>query len=167
MSWRTRGSLLPVGVISAAVLALSGSVAAGSSTAGRGVVRPPANGRFDYQIGGDYTPLRSVKIVDRDRTAQPAAGDYNICYVNAFQTQAEQDQWWKRHHPRLLLRNSAGHLVEDPGWPGEILLDTATRGVARGLGEDRGPLARRLRARRDSMPSSRTTSTPTRAHTTS
>jgi hypothetical protein len=91
------------------------------------VRRPPANGRFDYQIGGSYQPLPTVKIVDRDRTAKPASGFYNICYINAFQTQAEQDRWWKHHHPKLLLHDRHGHLVEDPGWPGEFLLNTATK----------------------------------------
>ncbi|HTW21308.1 MAG TPA: endo alpha-1,4 polygalactosaminidase [Mycobacteriales bacterium] len=86
---------------------------------------PPANGRFDYQIGGAYKPLPSVRIVDRDRTSHPAPGFYNICYINAFQTQAYQDRWWKKYHPGLLLRKN-GSLVEDPGWPGEIILDTAT-----------------------------------------
>jgi hypothetical protein len=90
------------------------------------ITLPPANGRFDYQIGGDYPPLASVKIVDRDRTAKPAPGVYNICYINAFQTQADQDRWWKRHHPSLLLRSAIGALIEDPGWPGEIILDTST-----------------------------------------
>jgi hypothetical protein len=90
------------------------------------VAVPPVNGRFDYQIGGAYRPQPSVRIVDRDRTSRPAPGVYNICYVNAFQTQAGQDRWWKQHHPRLLLRTRTGAVVEDPGWPGEILLDTST-----------------------------------------
>jgi hypothetical protein len=90
------------------------------------VERPPANGRFDYQIGGDYKPKPSVAIVDRDRTGKPATGVYNICYINAFQTQAENDKWWKKHHDNLLLHKANGHLVEDPGWPGEYLLDTST-----------------------------------------
>jgi hypothetical protein len=89
------------------------------------VVLPPANGRFDYQIGGAYKPLASVRVVDRDRTSHPAPGVYNICYINAFQTQAYQDGWWKQHHPNLLLRKN-GKLVEDPGWPGEIILNTST-----------------------------------------
>jgi hypothetical protein len=90
------------------------------------VTLPPANGRFDYQIGGDYKPLPSVQIVDRDRTATPAPGVYNICYINAFQTQAYQDGWWKAHHPHLLLRNANGKPIEDEGWPGEIILNIAT-----------------------------------------
>src|SRR5581483_11994758 len=80
----------------------------------------------DYQIGGDYKPLPSVKIVDRDRTGKPAPGGYDICYINAFQTQAENDHWWKAHHDKLLLHAASGKLVEDPGWPGEYLLDTST-----------------------------------------
>jgi hypothetical protein len=102
------------------------AVPAAVPAAGPHVTLPPANGRFDYQIGGDYKPLPSVKIVDRDRTATPAPGVYNICYINAFQTQAYQDRWWKAHHPHLLLRTAAGKLIEDPGWPGEIILNIAT-----------------------------------------
>ena len=45
------------------------------------VALPPVNGQFDYQIGGSYTPSSSVSIVDRDRSASPVAGKYNICYV--------------------------------------------------------------------------------------
>ena len=108
------------------VVSAVGVVAPASADSARSVTLPPANGRFDYQIGGDYKPLTSVRIVDRDRTGQPAAGKYNICYVNAFQTQAYQDAWWKEHHSHLLLRTKSGSLVEDPGWPGEIILDTST-----------------------------------------
>jgi hypothetical protein len=91
------------------------------------VTPPPVHGRFDYQIGGAYPPASSVDIVDRDWHDQPAPGRYSICYVNAFQTQAAADRWWKQHHPHLLLRDATGRLVTDPGWPGEILLDTSTR----------------------------------------
>jgi hypothetical protein len=108
--------------------------ASGQSSAHPKVTLPPANGRFDYQIGGAYKPLASVRVVDRDRTSSPAPGVYNVCYVNAFQTQAESDGWWKRHHSKLLLRNAHGALIEDPGWPGEIILNTSTA-------TDRGALA--------------------------
>ncbi|MGN6187631.1 MAG: endo alpha-1,4 polygalactosaminidase, partial [Conexibacter sp.] len=86
---------------------------------------PPANGQFDYQIGGAYTPLSSVAIVDRDRNDPPVAGKYNVCYVNAFQTQPDETSWWKANHPDLLLRKSSGGYVKDTAW-GEILLDTST-----------------------------------------
>jgi hypothetical protein len=101
--------------------------AAPSAASGSGSVRlPPVNGQFDYQIGGAYTPAASVRIVDRDRTSRPAPGVYNVCYINAFQTQAESDHWWRSHHPQLLLRTANGHVVEDPGWPGELVLDVGT-----------------------------------------
>jgi hypothetical protein len=121
-----RGAIRSFVVVAAAAAAIVAPTSAGGLAASRHITLPPANGRFDYQIGGDYKPLASVKIVDRDRTAKPAAGFYNICYINAFQTQAYQDGWWKAHHPNLLLRNAAGKLIEDPGWPGEIILNTAT-----------------------------------------
>jgi hypothetical protein len=67
-----------------------------------------------------------VRIVTRDVTERPAAGTYGICYVNAFQTQPQDASWWLRHRPALLLRTSAGAVVHDPGWPGEMLLDTSS-----------------------------------------
>lgn len=90
------------------------------------VTPPPVNGQFDYQIGGAYTPLSSVAIVDRDRNDPPVAGKYNICYVNAFQTQPEEANWWQANHSDLLLHNSSGGLVIDSAW-NEILLDTSTQ----------------------------------------
>jgi hypothetical protein len=107
----------------AALVVPVASVTAASTT----VTKPPANGQYDYQIGGAYKPDAAVKIVDRDRTSKPAAGFYNVCYINAFQSQAEDARWWKRHHPHLLLHDAKGHLVEDPGWPGEYMLNTATK----------------------------------------
>lgn len=90
------------------------------------VTPPPVNGQFDYQIGGAYTPLPSVAIVDRDRHDPPVAGKYNVCYVNAFQTQSEEASWWKANHSDLLLHDSSGGLVIDSAW-NEILLDTSTQ----------------------------------------
>jgi hypothetical protein len=117
-------------VVSAGIaLAPPTAVATGAVTA----VPPPANGRFDYQIGGSYRPAASVAIVDRDRTAKPVAGRYNICYINAFQTQREQDHWWKKHHPDLLLHDRQGRLVGDPGWPGEYVLNTGSAPSRAGL----------------------------------
>ncbi|WP_433359320.1 endo alpha-1,4 polygalactosaminidase [Actinoplanes sp. CA-142083] len=87
--------------------------------------KPPANGRFDYQIGGAYPPAAGVRIVDRDRGAATVTGLYSICYVNAFQTQPGENAWWERNHETLLLRTKDGY-VEDPDWPGERLLDVST-----------------------------------------
>jgi hypothetical protein len=110
-----------------AVLA-AGAVAATLTTravATTGVVRPPVGARFDYQIGGGYPPAATVRFVDRDRGDRPAPGRYNICYVNAFQTQPQETAWWRAHHRNLLLHTSTGREVTDPGW-GETLLDTST-----------------------------------------
>jgi hypothetical protein len=63
--------------------------------------------------------------VDRDHHQSPVAGRYNICYVNGFQTQPEENSWWVANHPDLLLRDG-GRYVEDPGWPGERVLDVTT-----------------------------------------
>ncbi|MEU1277219.1 endo alpha-1,4 polygalactosaminidase [Streptomyces sp. NPDC005805] len=90
-------------------------------------VRPPEPGAvFDYQIGGPYRPAKTVAAVARDRSADPADGLYNICYVNAYQAQpgAETD-WWHKHHPELLLRGVDGGLVIDEDWD-EPLLDIST-----------------------------------------
>nr|WP_184806978.1 endo alpha-1,4 polygalactosaminidase [Kribbella italica] len=86
------------------------------------VALPPPGAGFDYQIGDPYTPPNGVEVVSRDRTASPAAGLYNVCYVNAFQVQpGERDEW----DDDLLLRDAAGNLVIDEDW-GEPLLDLRT-----------------------------------------
>lgn len=86
----------------------------------------PADSRFDYQIGGAYDPVAEVAVVGRDRREPPVPGRYNVCYVNAFQTQPEDAAWWTGRHPDLLLRGADGQPVADPGWPGEMLLDIST-----------------------------------------
>ncbi|MFG2196690.1 endo alpha-1,4 polygalactosaminidase [Streptomyces sp. NPDC048639] len=84
---------------------------------------PPANSGFDYQIGGAYTPPDGVQVVSRDHGDSPAPGLYNICYINAFQTQpGERDEW----PSDLILKDSDGKDAEDPDWPGEYALDLAT-----------------------------------------
>jgi Glycoside-hydrolase family GH114 len=98
-----------------------------TTTAPAGTITlPPFNGPFDYQLGGAYAPPADVTIVDRDRTASPAAGVYNICYVNGFQTQPGESAWWLANHPTLLLRDGAGTPLIDPDWPDEYILDIST-----------------------------------------
>ncbi|MQY22282.1 endo alpha-1,4 polygalactosaminidase [Nocardia macrotermitis] len=77
---------------------------------------------FDYQIGGPYHPPSGVSVVSRDHTADPAVGLYNICYVNAFQTQPGAERDWD---PTLLLHDASGAVVIDPDW-NEALLDLTT-----------------------------------------
>lgn len=98
---------------------------------------PPANGTFDYQLGGAYPPTDDVQVVSRDRTAEPVGGVYSICYVNLLQTQPDEEgwsagdppygttAWWEQHHPDLLLRDADGQVVMDDAW-GEALLDVRT-----------------------------------------
>lgn len=96
------------------------------SGASAGDVRlPPDNGRLDYQLGGAYDPDDTVTIVSRDREAEPAPGRYSICYVNGFQTQAEDRGLWMQQHPELLLRDAGGKPVIDPDW-NEMLLDVSS-----------------------------------------
>lgn len=90
------------------------------------VTPPPINGQFDYQIGGAYTPADTVDIVSRDRAESIAANKYNICYLNAFQTQPEEASFWTGQHSDLLLKASNGSYAGDPDWPGEYILDTST-----------------------------------------
>jgi glycosyl hydrolase family 114 len=114
-----------LGAAAATALAVAVTITASTLTrtsADAAVTLPPAHAKFDYQIGGAYTPPAGVQVVTRDRTAAPAAGLYNICYVNAFQVQpGEQGQW----AADLLLRDAKGNLVIDEDW-GEPLLDLRT-----------------------------------------
>ena len=87
---------------------------------------PPENAGFDYQIGGDYPLPPGVSVVTRDWYSGAAEPEpvYSICYVNAFQTQADESGTdrpdelsnWPR---RLVLRG----LGDDPKWGGEFLVD--------------------------------------------
>jgi hypothetical protein len=119
-----------LGGVSAVSLALTGSLAlvapgqAAPMPAGP-VTPPPANAAFDSQIGEAYAPPAGVTVVSRDRTDVPAPGLYNICYVNAFQTQPDDIPWWRKNHSDLLLKDGRGREVVDGDW-NEILLDTST-----------------------------------------
>jgi len=104
----------------------------GGSGNGGGFKLPPANASFDYQIGGAYTPPNGVKVVSRDRGDAPAAGIYNICYVNGFQAQQSDNDMWLNQYPDLVLRDGKGDPVVDPDWD-EMLLDTSTAEKRQGL----------------------------------
>lgn len=89
---------------------------------------PTANAKFDYQIGGDYPLPAGVRVVSRDWFEGEAPDNaYGICYVNAYQTQAdddgvdrpdEQSNW-----PADLVLTELG---DDPNWGGEYLIDIST-----------------------------------------
>lgn len=126
-------------VLLAVLLGLSGGLASGlgvSPAQAAKVVPPPVNVPVSYQLGDPYQPEFGFGIVIRDRTFRPVSGFYNVCYLNGFQTQAEQTGWWKRTHRSLLLRKN-GRYVVDGQW-NEVLLDTSTdtkrRAIARVLG---------------------------------
>lgn len=115
-----RSSRTPTAVVLtalASVLLLGGC--AGSPT----VRLPPVGGVPDYQLGIAYDPSVDVDIVARDSTDEPAGAGYDICYLNAFQTQPGELATWPAE---LVLTDTAGEPVTDPGWPDEVLLDTAT-----------------------------------------
>ncbi|MFG1923168.1 endo alpha-1,4 polygalactosaminidase [Cryptosporangium sp. NPDC048952] len=109
--------------------------------------------KFDYQIGGGYPPASGVRVVSRDVKDVPAGLGYDICYVNGFQTQPDENgadgqplegtsTWFAADASRkqLLLPNptpeyptstenqrySTPYYV-DPGWPDEIIVDLRTR----------------------------------------
>jgi hypothetical protein len=84
------------------------------------VTLPPTGTDWDYQLGGTRPVPDHVGIVERDRRATPHAGTYDICYVNGFQTQADEKAFWHRHWSLVLKRD--GKPVVDLVW-GEWLLD--------------------------------------------
>jgi len=86
---------------------------------------PPMNASFDYQLGGAYTLPTGVAVVSRDRKTSPATGAYNICYVNGFQIQPDEESMWLSAHPDLILRDGSGNPVIDVDW-NEMLIDIST-----------------------------------------
>ncbi len=116
------------GGINAGGKATGGSATGGAPNGiggGASIVLPTANASFDYQIGGAYTPPSGVQVVSRDRNSAPAQGLYNICYVNGFQIQPDEESFWTSQHSNLILKDASGKAVVDEDW-GEILLDTST-----------------------------------------
>jgi hypothetical protein len=98
------------------------------------VLLPKENANFDYQIGGAYPPPTGVEVVSRDRKSSPAPSAYNICYVNGFQVQPDEETFFLTEHPALLLRDDAGAPVIDEGWQ-EMILDTSTEEKRRAIAE--------------------------------
>lgn len=94
---------------------------------------PPTVG-WDYQLGGGSTPESGVGMVVRDRTDRPEQGLFNVCYVNGFQTQPGDRDWWLTEHPDLVL-TADGHPVIDPDWPDELVLDIGSEENRRSLVE--------------------------------
>ncbi len=84
---------------------------------------PPARARFDYQLGCAYPPPSGVSVVMRDPSAPPAPGLYNICYINAFQTQSDAD--WSGARDELILRDESGRRMKDSEW-NEYFLDISS-----------------------------------------
>jgi hypothetical protein len=106
----------------------AGKPDAGKPDAGTGSTSfklPPAGEGLDYQLGGAYQPMSNVKIVSRDRNAKPAPGLYNICYVNGFQAQPDEEDLWMSDHPDLVLRDSSGDPVIDEDW-NELMFDISS-----------------------------------------
>lgn len=133
--------------LSAALVAVAIATVSAKPLGRRAVTLPPENGKWDYQLGGPYDPPTGTEIVVRDRTEPLANVPYNICYINGFQTQPDEGDWWKggsypllsflcamlnldfisENHDALLLRRANGSYFEDlPDWPGEFFLDTRT-----------------------------------------
>lgn len=125
---------LPICLLTAFALLTPAELSAAPDTRHVGAVltTPPVNATADYQLGGAYPLPNGVTVVSRDRTDRPAAAAYNICYVNAYQSQPGELRWWRINHPRLLLRDG-GRLVRDEGWVGEVLLDTSTAAKRHGI----------------------------------
>ncbi|MBC2960697.1 endo alpha-1,4 polygalactosaminidase [Nocardioides deserti] len=89
----------------------------------------PVGTHADYQLGGVRPVPASVGIVVRDRRAEPA-GRYDVCYVNAFQTQPGERRFWRER--RHLVLREGGRPVTDEAW-GEWLLDLRTPAKRRAL----------------------------------
>jgi len=117
-------------VVVAATVALGALLvvllAGGEAPAKAAAEPPPANAVFDYQIGGDYPLPDGVTVVSRDWFSGDPAPDpaYSICYVNAYQTQANEpgvDRPDERNNwPKSLVLSELG---DDPHWGGEYLVD--------------------------------------------
>lgn len=87
-------------------------------------VQPPPGVGFDYQLGGDYPLPAGAELVVRQWSGGSADEDaYSVCYINAFQTEAEPG------HPDSIINWPEGLVwdeAEDPEWPGEHPIDISS-----------------------------------------
>lgn len=118
-SFRLPGLLLAVLLLAACGTDPAPSASRSATPAPR---LPPRHAGVDYQLGGSYPPPAGARIVVRDHAAKPAAGHYNVCYVNAFQAQPGRTADWPAD---LLLRDARGKAVIDRDWD-EQLIDLRT-----------------------------------------
>lgn len=102
-------------------LAALAAVATGGGSSG--VTLPAVGAKWDYQLGGSYTPPSGVTVVERDRTETPARQGYDICYINGFQTQPGDQSSWPDD---VLVKDTSGNPLVDSNWPDEYILDTST-----------------------------------------
>lgn len=111
-------------VLLALLLSLTGCAGGRQAPSAEQIVLPMPGAGFDYQLGGEYQPPEGSDVVVRQRDAKPAADAYSICYVNAFQTEADPDgpdgvDAWPE--------GTVWDDVEDPDWPGEHPIDIGSR----------------------------------------
>ncbi|MFD0558331.1 glycosyl hydrolase family 114 [Stackebrandtia endophytica] len=113
----------------AVLLVLTGCGITPTGPSGALVLPPPGAG-FDYQLGGDYPLPEGAEVVVRHWDAEPAEGTYSICYVNAFQTEADgpdgPDSW---------PDGTVWAETDDPDWPGEYPIDLSTNEKRRAAAE--------------------------------
>lgn len=81
---------------------------------------PPTSGVFDYQLGGSADHVEQddestqLDVVVHDAREEPLEGAYSICYVNGFQTQPEDAEFWHDHTDLLLW--DGDEPATGPGW---------------------------------------------------
>lgn len=122
-------------MVATTVVAAVSAVVVTACTHPSEVTLPPTGDGWDYQIGGAYRLPEGVGVVARDGTDPPAADAYNICYLNAFQTQPDETDRWTDERPDLLLRDDVDDPIADPAWPDELLLDISTGANREALAE--------------------------------
>ena len=120
---------------------LVASMLAGPATSYAAARKPlPVGTDVDYQLGGARRMPPHVGIVVRDRHAQPQPERYNVCYVNGFQTQAEERRFWRSTCGWCSTKD--GKPVVDEAW-NEWLLDVRTPAKRQRLAQIVGNWTRR------------------------